>query len=99
MEVHDEREINTAVNAGARIVGVNNRNLKDFTVDTENSRRLRKLVPKDIIFISESGVSSNDDMKKLKDMEADGVLIGEFLMRAKDKRKKLEELKKAYDQN
>lgn len=99
VEAHDEREINTAVNAGARIVGVNNRNLKDFTVDTENSRRLRKLVPKDILFISESGVSTAEDMKKLKAMEADGVLIGESLMRAKDKRKKLEELKKAYDQN
>lgn len=99
VEAHDEREIKTALNSGARIIGVNNRNLKDFTVDTDNSRRLRELVPKDILFISESGVSTAQDMKKLKEMGADGVLIGEALMRAENKEEKLRELKKAYDEN
>lgn len=99
VEVHDEKETETALNSGARIIGVNNRNLKDFTVDTDNSRRLRKLVPENILFISESGVSTAQDMKKLKEMGADGVLIGEALMRAENKAEKLRELKKYYDEN
>ena len=82
-----------ALDAGARIIGVNNRNLKDFSVDTENSRRLRALIPKDILFVSESGVSTAGDAAALREIGADAVLIGEALMRAKDKRQLLKQLK------
>ena len=82
-----------AVRAGARIVGVNNRNLKDFSVDTENSRRLRKMVPESIIFVAESGVKTADDIDVLRKIGADAVLIGETLMKASDKKAKLAELK------
>ena len=92
-EVHDEAEAETAVRAGARIIGVNNRNLKDFTVDTGNSRRLREMVPEDVLFVSESGVTTAADVKALEDLGADGVLIGEALMRAPDRREKLRELR------
>ena len=93
VEAHDESEIETALNAGARIIGVNNRNLKDFTVDTDNSRRMRELVPQNILFVSESGVKSKEDVALLKEIGADAVLIGETLMRAEDKEKKLKELR------
>lgn len=93
VEAHDKTEINVAVKAGARIIGVNNRNLKDFSVDTENSKRMRELVPKDIIFVSESGVKSAEDIAKLREIGADAVLIGETLMRAEDKKAKLAELR------
>ena len=82
-----------ALNAGARVIGVNNRNLKDFSVDTENSRRLRDLVPPDVVFVSESGVACAEDVKKLSDAGVDAVLIGETLMRAPNKFAKLEELR------
>ena len=93
VEAHNEGEIKTAINAGARIIGVNNRNLKDFTVDTDNSRRMRELVPKDIIFVSESGVTSSEDVALLREIGADAVLIGETLMRSEDKKEKLKELR------
>lgn len=93
VEAHDENEVKTALNCGARIIGVNNRNLKDFSVDTDNSRRMRELVPDSVVFVSESGVKSADDIKKLREMGADAVLIGETLMRAEDKTAKLKELK------
>jgi indole-3-glycerol phosphate synthase len=93
VEAHDEDEVKTAVNAGARIIGVNNRNLKDFSVDTENSRRLREMIPRDVLFVSESGVSGAEDVRKLRDIGADAVLVGEALMRAEDKRAKLRELR------
>ncbi len=92
VETHDEREIETALSAGAEIIGVNNRNLKDFTVDTENSVRLRKLVPKQIPFVSESGIKTHADMKRLFENGTDAVLIGETLMRAEDKKQALQEL-------
>jgi indole-3-glycerol phosphate synthase/phosphoribosylanthranilate isomerase len=93
VEAHNEAEVKSAINAGARIIGVNNRNLKDFTVDTDNSRRLRELIPRDILFVSESGVKSASDVQKLREIGADAVLIGETLMRADDKRAKLQSLK------
>lgn len=93
VESHDEKEIMTAVGAGARVIGVNNRNLKDFTVDTGNSGRLRSLVPDDIVFVSESGVSDAGDVKRLYDAHVDAVLIGEALMRSRDRKAKLEELR------
>ena len=93
VEAHDEAEVQKAMDAGARIIGVNNRNLKDFTVDTDNSRRLRSLLPPDVLFVSESGVKSAEDVASLRKIGADAVLIGETLMRAPDKRAKLRELK------
>lgn len=93
VEAHDENEIQAALKAGARVIGVNNRNLKDFSVNTENSRRLRNLIPRDILFVSESGVTSREDVAKLQDIGADAVLIGETLMRAPDKKAKLGELR------
>lgn len=93
VETHNESEIKTALNSGARIIGVNNRNLKDFTVDTDNSRRMRELVPQNVLFVSESGVKSADDVALLREIGADAVLIGETLMRAEDKEKKLNELR------
>ena len=89
VEVHDEQEISVALDAGARIIGVNNRNLKDFSVDTSNSIRLRSKVPSDVLFVSESGVSSADDVKRLRDIGTDAVLIGEALMKEDDKTSKL----------
>ena len=93
VEIHDEKEALTAVNAGARLIGVNNRNLKDFSVDTENSRRLRNLIPRDIIFVSESGVKTADDVQALREIGADAVLVGETLMKAENKCNKLKELR------
>ena len=95
VEAHNEAEVKAALGAGARIIGVNNRNLKDFTVDTENSRRLRALIPPQVLFVSESGVKSAGDVAKLRAVGADAVLIGETLMRAEDKRAKLDELRGA----
>lgn len=95
VEVHDEQEVQTALNTGARIIGVNNRNLKDFSVDTDNSRRLRELIPPDVLFVSESGVRTAEDVSALRKIGADAVLIGETLMRASDKRAKLAELRGA----
>ena len=90
---HDFPRLGTALTSGARIVGVNNRNLKDFTVDTSNSQRLRSLLPPDVLFVSESGVKSAEDVAALREIGADAVLIGETLMRATDKAAKLRELK------
>lgn len=95
VEVHDEQEVQTALNTGARIIGVNNRNLKDFSVDTDNSRRLRELIPPGVLFVSESGVRTAEDVETLRKIGADAVLIGETLMRASDKRAKLAELRGA----
>ena len=93
VEAHSENEVAAAVRAGARIIGVNNRNLKDFSVDTENSKRLRNLVPHDILFVSESGVRTAEDVSRLRQIGADAVLVGETLMRAADKTQKLNELR------
>lgn len=95
VEAHDADEVRTALRAGARIIGVNNRNLKDFSVDPENSRRLREQIPHDVLFVSESGVSSAADVARLREIGADAVLIGEALMRAPDKKARLAELRGA----
>lgn len=95
VEAHDEEEVAMALNAGARIIGVNNRNLKDFSVDTANSSRLRAMIPHNVIFVSESGVRDSEDVKILREIGADAVLIGEVLMRSKDKKEKLRELRGA----
>ena len=93
VEVHNEAEGEMALRAGARIIGVNNRNLKDFSVDPDNSRRLRALIPREVLFVSESGVRSAGDIAVLRELGADGVLIGETLMRAADKKSALAELR------
>lgn len=95
VEAHDEGEVETALAAGARIIGVNNRNLKDYSVDTENSRRLREQIPREVLFVSESGVQTAEDVAQLRAIGADAVLIGETLMRAEDKKAKLAELRGA----
>lgn len=93
VEAHDENEIKMAVNAGARLIGVNNRNLSDFSVDTGNSRRMIELIPNGTLFVSESGVKNAEDIRLLREAGVDAVLIGETLMRAEDKTAKLAELR------
>ena len=95
VEAHSAEEIDRAKDAGARIIGVNNRNLKDFTVDIGRSMELRKLVGPDTVFVSESGIRGPEDMRALYENGTDAVLIGEMLMRAPDRREALESLKKA----
>lgn len=99
VECHDESEIEKALKINSRMIGVNNRNLKDFSVNTNNSKRLRDLVPKDILFVSESGVNSPEDIKNIIDMGADAALVGEVLMRAENKKFALDRLKGRYDKN
>ncbi len=95
VEAHDEKEISLALSAGARIIGVNNRNLHDFSIDAENSVRLRALVPPQVLFVAESGVKSAADAARLKNAGADAVLVGEALMRAADKKAALAALRGA----
>lgn len=90
VETHDAKEIETALRSGAKIIGVNNRNLKDFSVDTGNSKSLRELVPKEAVFVSESGIQTPDDTRALREAGVDAVLIGEALMRAENKKEMLE---------
>jgi indole-3-glycerol phosphate synthase len=98
VEVHDEFEIDMALNAGARIIGVNNRNLKDFSINLNNSIKLRALVPENILFVAESGIRNREDILMLQDVKVNGVLIGETLMRSRNKRRILGELKgEVYD--
>ena len=92
MEAHTEEEVKSALAAGARIVGVNNRNLKDFTVDLTTCTRLRRLVPKEILFVGESGIKTAEDVQELRDAGVNGLLIGETLMRNPDKKQALESL-------
>ena len=93
VETHDEAEIEMALDAGASIVGVNNRNLKDFTVDVNNSVRLRSLVPPEIAFVSESGMKTREDVARLAANGTDAVLVGETLMRSPDKKAALDALR------
>lgn len=93
VETHDGNEIRTAMNVGAEIIGVNNRNLNDFTVDIENSISLRRCVSGDVIFISESGIKTKEDVARLKENNVDAVLIGETLMKSDDKKAMISELK------
>lgn len=93
IEAHNAEEIRAAISCGAKIIGVNNRNLKDFTVDTENTKRLIDLIPPETVFVSESGIKTASDVAQIAGLGADAVLIGETLMRAADKKAKLSELK------
>ena len=93
VEAHSEEEIYSAVESGARIIGVNNRNLKTFEVNLQNSIRLRSLVPQNIIFVAESGIQSPEDVATLRAAGVDAVLIGETLMRSKNKKEELDRLR------
>lgn len=93
IEAHEEKEIQRAIQAGARVIGVNNRNLKDFTVDFKNSVKLRAMIPSDTLFVAESGVKGPEDTAILREIGADAVLIGEALMRSPDKKEMLVSLR------
>ncbi len=97
VEAHNEDEVKSAIDAGARIIGVNNRNLKDFSVDVNNSTRYRSMIPNNIAFVSESGIKTHDDIKVLLDNGTNAVLIGETFMRADDKSAMLKELRYGKD--
>ena len=86
VEAHDQWEVDRALKLGAKIVGVNNRNLHDFTVDMGNSIRLRNMAPADTVFVSESGIKTAEDIRILYENKVDAVLIGETLMRSPDKK-------------
>lgn len=92
VEAHDEAEVQSALDAGARIIGVNNRNLNDFSVDVNNSTKYRNMIPNDIVFVSESGIKTHEDIQVLLENKTNAVLIGETFMRASDKKEMLREL-------
>lgn len=94
VEAHTEEEVLSAQSAGARIIGINNRNLKTFEVDFSNASRLRSLVPRSILFVAESGIQTASDIHVLYEAGVNAVLIGETLMRSADRRQALQELKK-----
>jgi indole-3-glycerol phosphate synthase len=91
VEVHDEKELESALEAGSRLIGINNRNLNDFTVDLNTTFRLQRLIPKDIPVVSESGISGREDMIRLRAAGIKAVLIGESLMRSEDQSLTLKE--------
>ena len=93
VEAHDHNEAQIALGEGARIIGVNNRNLRDFSVDPLNCLRLREYVPDDVVFVAESGIKTHDDISRLLINKVDAVLIGESVMRAPDKKAFIAELR------
>ena len=93
VEAHSEEEVHMALKAGARIIGVNNRDLKTFEIDMTLSARLRKLVPSNIIFVSESGIKTPEDVAKMREIGADAVLIGETIMRSGNKHGEIQHLR------
>ena len=95
VETHDGQEVDTALRAGAEIIGVNNRNLKDFTVDFGNAARLRDRIPPGVLYVAESGLTGPEDAAALKRLGADAALVGEALMRAPDKGAMLASLRRA----
>ena len=86
VEAHDRDEIRRALICGARVIGVNNRDLRDFSVNPRNCLRLRPYVPDDVLFVAESGISSRSDIEDLEQNGVDAVLIGEALMRSSDRK-------------
>lgn len=94
VEAHTSAEIEKAVEAGARVIGVNNRNLQNFEVDIENSIRLRELVPRDIIYVAESGIRTREDIRRLQSAGINAVLMGEAFMRSENKKGLLEALRR-----
>lgn len=97
VEVHNEEELERALDARADIIGINNRNLYDFSEDLMTTVRLRKKIPKGIVVISESSIHTMEDIKKLREVEIDAILVGESFMRTDNIRKKAADFKKAYE--
>lgn len=97
VETHDGQEVDAALNAGAEIIGVNNRNLKDFSVDFSNAARLRDRIPPGVLYVAESGLTGPEDAAALKRLGADAALVGEALMRASDKGAVLASLRRAAE--
>jgi indole-3-glycerol phosphate synthase len=95
VEVHDETEVDAAVNAGARVIGVNNRDLRTFKVDLGLTERLRKVIPRDVVLVSESGIHTPEDARRMRDVGVDAILVGESLMRAEDPAARIRELASA----
>jgi indole-3-glycerol phosphate synthase len=93
VETHDAQEVEAALQAGARIIGVNNRNLRDFSVDINNALRLRKMVPDTVLFVAESGIKTAAEVARLREAGVNGILIGEALMLSSDKGKTLQNLR------
>lgn len=96
VEVHNEKEVKRAIAAGADIIGINNRNLNDFSVDLDNTIKLRKIIPDNKLVISESGINKIEHIKQLKESKIDGVLVGESFMRSENIKEKAEDFKMAY---
>lgn len=97
VEVHTEEEVYRAINCGANVVGINNRNLKNFIVDINTTLKLSKIIPSDVLIISESGISTKEHIALLKEANIDGVLIGETFMKCQDIKAKAKEFKLAYE--
>ena len=95
VEVHDEGEVEAALTAGARVIGVNNRDLRTFNVDLGLTERLRKAIPGDVVLVAESGIQSIDDARRMRESGADAILVGESLMRADDPAARIRELASA----
>lgn len=93
VEAHDEAEIKQAIDAGAKIIGVNNRNLRNFQVNVENTLNLRRAIPKEILMVAESGIQSRSDISLLEKAQIEAVLIGETLMKASDRQAKMADLR------
>ncbi|MDR1405197.1 MAG: indole-3-glycerol phosphate synthase TrpC [Candidatus Methanoplasma sp.] len=93
VEAHDTKDIMSALDAGARIIGINNRNLEDFTVDRGNSVILGDMIPDNVLFVAESGITTPEDVRMMRDAGADAVLIGETLMRSADRKETLDRLR------
>lgn len=98
VEAHDETEIKQAIDAGAKMIGVNNRNLRNFQVNVENTLNLRRAIPKEILMVAESGIQSRSDIALLEKAQIDAVLIGETLMKASDRQAKMAELRGEQDE-
>ncbi len=96
VETHDEKEIEVAIKSGAKIIGVNNRNLKDFSVNLNNAINLKKHIPNDVIYVAESGILTTDDAVNLVKNGADALLIGEALMKSDDKKTFIDEVRAAF---
>jgi indole-3-glycerol phosphate synthase len=95
VEVHDESEVDTALHAGARVIGVNNRDLRTFNVDLGLTERLRTVIPSDVVLVSESGIHTPEDARRMREAGADAILVGESLMRADDPATRIRELASA----
>lgn len=92
VEVHDEAETSAALDAGAALIGVNHRDLRNFEVDLGRTERLRKLIPQQVVVVAESGIRSAEDARRMRDAGADAILVGELLMRSPDPAEQIRQL-------